>query len=380
MPDVIVVGGGIIGAASALALTRAGASVTLIERAELAAGASGRNQGWLVAPEDEANAPLYAPSIERYLEAADRSPVPAWIDRSSVGYLLVALEGDEVEAHEVPAAADHLDTDALHALEPALAPNATEGWLTAEGGRRVDPAALTVGMALLAGEGGATIRHHLTARSFATDGDRVTGVVTDDGTLTADTVVLAAGPWSNEVLARIGVHLNQWSARGWIVRLRPDRPIVSRLVERVGWRRTIWHGDAVRPVTAEQYVDAGVIAAGGALLSPHPDGSILVGSSREVAVGPEPADPDVVPRQIAEAIELTPVLAEAGVEASWWGIRPMSPDERPLIGRVRDGLVVATGHGSEGVILGYGTAELVRDLVAGSTPGIDPSPYDPFRF
>ena len=50
------------------------------------------------------------------------------------------------------------------------------------------------------------------------------------------------------------------------------------------------------------------------------------------------------------------------------------------IGTVRDGLIVATGHGSEGVILGYGTAELVRDLVSGNTPSIDPSPFDPLRF
>src|SRR5205085_11253396 len=95
MPDVIVVGGGIIGAGCALELSRAGASVTLIERDGLAAGASGRNQGWLVEPSDPLNLPLYEPSLPRYLEAADRAPITAWIDRDSVGYLLVALPGDE---------------------------------------------------------------------------------------------------------------------------------------------------------------------------------------------------------------------------------------------------------------------------------------------
>jgi D-hydroxyproline dehydrogenase subunit beta len=378
--DVIVVGGGIIGAASALELTRAGAKVTLIERDELAAGASGRNQGWLIAPEDPVNAPLYRPSLAHYVEAADRAPVPTWIDRTSIGYLLVALEGDDVEPSELPQDAEVFDASATHAIEPAISPDAVNGWLVADGGRRIDPSGLTVGLALLAASEGATIRHHLAARAFATDGDRVTGVVTDDGTLHADNVVVAAGPWSNEILGRIGVRLPLWSARGWIVRLRPPGPVVTRLIERVGWRRTIWHGDAVQPLNAEAFLDAGVHAAGGAVLTPHPDGSVLVGSSREVAVGPEPADPDVVARQVAEAIRLVPALAEAIVESSWWGVRPMSPDERPMIGTVRDGLIVATGHGSEGVILGYGTAELVRDLVSGNTPSIDPSPFDPLRF
>jgi glycine/D-amino acid oxidase-like deaminating enzyme len=380
MTDVIVVGGGIIGAASALELTRAGARVTLVERDELAAGASGRNQGWLVTPEDPANLPLHAPSLARYLEAADRAPIPAWIDRDPIGYLLVALDGDEIEPGEIPEGAQALDAPTTRALEPALSPGIGGGWLIADGGRRVDPAALTVGLALLAREAGATIRHHLTARSFTTTGDRVTGIVTDDGILQAETVVMAAGPWSNDILGRIGVHLPLWSARGWIVRTRPSRPLVARLVERVGWRRTVWHGDAVTPMSAQRFVDDGVHAAGGALLNPHPDGSVLVGSSREVATGPEPGDPGIVARQIADAIQIAPALADAALESSWWGVRPMSPDDRPLIGAVRDGLVVATGHGSEGIILGQGTAELVRALVLGEAPAVDPAPFDPSRF
>ena len=58
----------------------------------------------------------------------------------------------------------------------------------------------------------------------------------------------------------------------------------------------------------------------------------------------------------------------------------MSPDDRPMIGRLSDGLIIATGHGSEGVITGYGTAELVRSIVMGEPPPFDPSPFDPLRF
>jgi glycine oxidase len=119
---------------------------------------------------------------------------------------------------------------------------------------------------------------------------------------------------------------------------------------------------------------------GAALLNPHPDGSILVGSSREAAIAPEPADPAVPRHQVADAIELVPGLADAEVRSSWWGVRPLSPDDRPLIGPVLEGLVLATGHGSEGVILGGGTADLVTAFVLGGEPPFDAAPFDPRRF
>ena len=80
-------------------------------------------------------------------------------------------------------------------LEPELSPEVREAYLLHEG-HRVDPLALTVCLGALARRAGATIRHHAPARRLVADGDRVTGVVTDDGVLRADAVVLAAGPWS----------------------------------------------------------------------------------------------------------------------------------------------------------------------------------------
>ena len=96
MPDVAVVGGGIIGAACAYELSRAGASVTLIERDELAAGASGRNQGWFVLPEDPILEPMASATLPEYLDVAEAAALPVWIDREPVGHLLVALESEDV--------------------------------------------------------------------------------------------------------------------------------------------------------------------------------------------------------------------------------------------------------------------------------------------
>lgn len=377
MPDVVIVGGGIVGAACAYQLARAGASVTLVERDELAAGASGGNQGWLVEPDDPVNRPLQAPSLALYQEAAARAPLAVWIDRDPPGHLLVGLDGDEGPAEA--GAARLLERDEVLRLEPALTPRVERGWLE-ERGRRLDPAALTVALALLAREAGASVRHHLTVRALDVSGDRVRGVVTDDGRVGADAVVVAAGPWSASLLDQGGVRIPVRPARGWIVRLRPAGQLVSRLVERAGWRESQWREALGTEPTASSFAERELRPVGGPLLSPHPDGSVLVGSSREPAIGPEPVDPAVPRREVADAVELVPALGEAEVVSSWWGVRPLSPDDRPMIGPVLEGLLVATGHGSEGVILGGGTANLVAAMVLGTPAPFDPTPFDPLRF
>jgi D-hydroxyproline dehydrogenase subunit beta len=378
MAKVVIVGGGIIGTACALELATAGASVALFERDELAAGASGRNQGLLSDPDDPLNGPLFEPSTEMFLEAADRAPLPVWIDRAPIGYLLVELEGDEAEPPS-GSSAEEIDAAGVRALEPSIAPSVIRGWLS-DVGRRLDPRAMTVGLGLLAREAGAAINHHAPVRSLRVEDDRVKGVVTDDGVTDADVVVVAAGPWSSSLLETVGVHISVTAARGWIVRVDPPEPVVHRLVERNGWRESAWRRGAAEPLDARSFVSTGAPAVGGALLNPHPDGSVLVGSSREPAVTPEPSDPEVPRRQVAEAIELIPALADATIRSAWWGIRPMSPDDRPIIGLVKDGLVVATGHGSEGVLQAGGTAKLVASIVRDEPAPFDPSAFDPARF
>jgi glycine oxidase len=106
----------------------------------------------------------------------------------------------------------------------------------------------------------------------------------------------------------------------------------------------------------------------------------VIGSTRQIWVTPEPPEERVVERLLASAIELVPAIADARVQSSWWGLRPLTPDERPFIGALREGLHVATGHGSEGVILGGGTAQLVAAQLAEEDPPFDAAPYEPLRF
>src|SRR5712692_5456743 len=168
MPDVVVIGGGIVGASCAYELSRGGASVTVVERDELAAGASGRNQGWLVISCDPPLTPMSHVSHSIYREVIDSSPVPVRFDRDSIGHLMLASDGTAVEAlrervDERAAAGvpvQRLDADMVREVEPALAPGLAEVWLLDQG-RRIEPGALTVALALGARELGADIRTHV---------------------------------------------------------------------------------------------------------------------------------------------------------------------------------------------------------------------------
>src|SRR5205823_12031532 len=146
MPDVAIVGGGIIGAACAHELACRGLSVTLIERDELAAGASGRNQGWFVLSADPPCAPMSRRSLATYLEIVDSSPVPVRFDREPIGHLLVALDEDGAAlAREKAAdwaamgvATERLDGRALRNIVPGLSPHLAE-CLQLDYGRRLAP-------------------------------------------------------------------------------------------------------------------------------------------------------------------------------------------------------------------------------------------------
>jgi glycine/D-amino acid oxidase-like deaminating enzyme len=383
--DAVVVGGGVIGSASALALARRGARVTLVERGELAAGASGRNHGLLFTPTDPVLVPVARATTALYQEVAAGAPVPIRLDRAPIGVLLAAGEDEaerEAGAAEAEAAAacgvavDRLDGPGVRHAEPAVSEDVVEGWLL-DDGRRLDPAALTVSMALLAREAGAEVRRHQAARALLTEGDRVRGIATDEGLIPADAVVVAAGPWSGPLLRDAGVRLPTVGARGWLVHMEGGPGAPSRIVERAGWH-PLPDQEAVAPSLASDLGAGGAGPNVGSLIHPAVDGSVLAGGSRQVTA--EPEDPSVPALIARRAIELLPGLADHPVLASWSGIRPMSPDGRPMVGEVREGLVVATGHGSQGVILGGGTGLLVASLVLGDEPPFDAVPFAPDRF
>lgn len=168
------------------------------------------------------------------------------------------------------------------------------------------------------------------------------------GTLHAKTVCVAAGAWSNPILASLGIECSVFPIRGQILLYKCEKPLFRR-----------------------------VLNIGPRYLVPRDDGYVLVGSTEE-EVG---FDKRTTEEGIAElrdfAESLVPGLKKAQIEKTWAGLRPASFDSLPYMGEVPDrpGLFVATGHFRSGLYLSPATGVFMADLICGNQPAIDPWPF-----
>ena len=259
MPDVVVVGGGIIGAACAFELARRG---RIGDPAR-----EGRARGRSLGTEPRVPRHLEGPGAGAARSADPRSGTSrssrtrrrrcSWTasrsarspSRSTRTRSRNCARGRRRRA-AIGVRVERVD-DARRELEPELAPELLEAYRLDEG-HRVDPLALTVCLAALARNEGATIRHHLPARRLVRANGRVTGVVTDDGIVEGDVVVLAAGPWSAALARPLGISLPIAAARGWLVHADPGRPLFRHWIQS-GARRLLagaGAGDGDRARTA----------------------------------------------------------------------------------------------------------------------------------
>jgi D-hydroxyproline dehydrogenase subunit beta len=374
--DVVVVGGGIVGTAAAAQLAGAGARVVLIERDGLASGASGANSGVVQHPFDPALVPLYHETVAMYRELSTVSTgfvLPA----EAAGMLFVSEQETAARRQAVTIAnafpelrAEVVDPFTLGRLEPTLAPGT---WACrVDIGYPVMPGAPTYGYASLAEARGAELRMGRTA-TLEVEADAVTGVRVDGRLVAAGAVLVAAGPWTPELLDPTG----RWS---------PIRPSWGVVVEAE-------LANQPRHILEEADIDA-AIGSPGPATGPGLDGIpgahtvvfSLVPRPGAAAVGStflerEP-DPDAWLEPILlGATRYVRGMADAPIRGVRACARPQSVDGRPLIGRVpgRRDLYVCAGHGPWGISTGPASARLVADLILGREPDI-PSALDPARF
>ena len=239
--DVVVVGGGIIGCAAAAIMADRGARVAVVEATAIGAGASGRNLGSIQHPFDPVLGPLYHESLTRYRALADASGGAFTVGAAPAGLLLLNRDPDAAVAQvarlrrRVPELAPELVTpDELTALEPALAPGPAGIRLAT--GYPIPPASATGAWADLAERRGAELIVGSAAR-LEVAGERVEGVILDDGSrLSAGAVLVAAGPWSPALVDPSGAWRPIRPTYGVTLQLRLG---VGRAVA-TSWRRTRW--------------------------------------------------------------------------------------------------------------------------------------------
>ena len=358
---VVVCGGGVIGAAAAYYLTELGAEVTLVERCELAAAASGKAGGFLARDWCDGNpmGPLARASFDLHAELAERLDADYGYRRVDTLMVAGADEGSVAEYARLPASAW---------LDGNCAVNGRIG--TPETTAQVEPAAFTRALVDAACRGGgAQVRIGTVEGILAKTGTPgpVVGVIVDGDDVIADAVVLAMGPWT--ALARRWLPLPPIGGlKGFSITLRPEFEVPAEML--FCEYRT----------------------AGGEVLSPEiyprPDGEVWVcGMSDDQPVPIDPADVHVDDARCDElrriAGTLATGLADAEITRRQACYRPICADAMPLLGVVpsgRPGAYVATGHNCWGILNAPASGKAIAELVAlGEARTVDLAPFDPAR-
>lgn len=365
-PDLIVVGGGIIGCSAAAFAADRGAAVLLLETSEVGAGASGRNSGSVQYPFDPILAALHQRTVDLYRELAgttDGFSFPA----DPAGLLLLTDDpaGAHERADELMREAPHLEPHvltgaALADAEPMLAPELAA--LRLETGYPIPPDGATSAMARRAVELGAELRIGTPVVAIRSDGGRVAGVTLVDGSdARGKAVLVAAGPWSPPLLDPSGAWQPIRPTHGVTVQVRIDA--APRHVLEEGVVHTVNQPVAAREAGADLESTFSMISVGS---------TATIGSTF-VAEAP---DPDAVaPILMRRGARFVPALRQASILRSRVCARPQSIDGRPFIGPWPDseGLFVCVGHGPWGISTGPASAALaVGAILDGDEDAIVP--------
>jgi len=410
--DAIVIGGGVIGAASAYYLAERGARVALVERGELCSGASYGNAGWIFPSH---GAPLPGPGVVRQalrwlLDPESPFYVKPRLDLELARWLLgFARAATAKRAHETMVLNRELSLaslelcaelearpgvdfgfvrrgllvlcetgagldDAHHELEglralggegsplsaaevAKLAPRVTgpiAGGVLFPVDAHVQPARLVSALAGLAAERGARILTGHDVLALEREGRRIARVRTTRGALAAGEIVIAGGAWSPGLVRGLGVRLPVQGAKGYSVTVRCPSD---------------FGGTPLMLAESKVFVTPmeTLLRFGGTLELAGLDLSVNLRRVRAVE------------RAIARVL---PGVEKSEHVETWRGLRPLTPDDRPILGRPRalDNVVIATGHGMSGISQGVISGKLVAELCARERTTLDVSPFSPDRF
>jgi sarcosine oxidase subunit beta len=363
--DVVVVGGGVMGASVAFHLAEAGVDVVLLERAELASGSTSKAAGGVRAQfSDPLNVEIARRSLELFERFADRPG--GEIDLQRVGYLFLLDREVDVAAFERSVALQNELGVPSRLVTPAeaqeLSPLAGVDGVLAASFCPIDghasPEAVVLGYAAGARAHGATIATGRPVTAIEVDSGEIRAVRCGNATVRTSTVVCCAGAWSGAVGALAGVPL-------------PVEPVLRE----IGYTAPVPGLPARIPMTID--FTTGFYF--------HREGPGLLFGMADRAQPPGldvPTDPDWLLSVLAVAARRAPLLGDLGIAGGWKGAYEVTPDHNALVGEaghVRR-FLYAAGFSGHGFLQGPAIGEIVRDLVLGRVPAVDVAPLSAERF
>ncbi|MFY1710197.1 NAD(P)/FAD-dependent oxidoreductase [Tritonibacter mobilis] len=412
--DVVVIGGGIVGASTALELAERGHSVLLCEKGQIAGEQSSRNWGWVRMSQRDPREMELMTHSQRIWEGLDARTGYA------TGYAkrgIMFTAGSRKREAELLAWAEHLKAiggeghmlrgAALEALTPGYGHRLRAGFHTPQDGC-AEPQMATHAIASAARDKGAVVVAGCAVRTLDVEAGRIRGVVTEKGRVTATAVVVAGGAWSRLFLRNEGIFLPQLKVLNSVMRLSPVEGVPETALWAAGFglRKRADGGYTVAsggentfdivPDTfriGHRFIPAFLqdVTALRFRLSNRwrieaREARPWTGQDRTAfeetrVLDPQPSQ-KALRRGLAAVRDAFPALEKADVTQSWGGLIDMTPDEIPVISEVqaRPGLFVSTGYSGHGFGLGPGAGRLTADLVTGDAPIVDPRPFRLSRF
>ncbi len=369
--QVVIVGGGVMGASTAFHLAEAGVEdVLLLERDSLASGSTSRSAGGVRAQfSDAVNVELGARSLLAFEQFGERPG--GEIDLHQVGYLFLHTEPAAWAAAQEAVAMQNRLGVGTRVLTPQEAGSLNPGVVTDDvlgatfhpRDGYCSPESVVQGYAAAARSHGATVRTGVDVTGIDSEGGEITAVVTSAGTVRTPTVVCAAGTWSRAVGAWVGVDLPIDPVRRQIVVTEPLRgELVATFPDRM-------------PMT----IDAR------STFYLHREGpAVLVGMSyQDETPGFHPGfSDDWTPELLAAMERRAPALLELGLAHQWAGYYECTPDHNSVIGEAStvSRFLYAAGFSGHGFLQGPAVGEVLRDLYLGREPVIDVSSLSAERF
>lgn len=388
--DILVIGGGIAGTATACHLAQYGRHVTLLEQSELAAEASGLNAGtfwatgWGHTPDLSSTLSMGSLEVFKILQ------LDLGYDLEfRQGGLLQAIQTEEeyifarqevrellVRGHQV----ELLDGRDARSIEPALGPRIL-GCLYYPHGGSANPVKTVLALASLAQRHGATILTHHEVTGIAHLDDGTYQVVTPPTTFRASTLVLAAGPWCHSLGAMLGLSIPVYPVRGQMWATAPAPPSIFHSIGALELH-FYWH---THPDSDEQ-TPLELTHHQGLRLTRHlygrqtRDGEIIIGGDRQLDA-PKAPDRDGIETNRAHALELFPFLQDLPITRTWAGWMPFTRDLYPLIGKIPhlEHLNLLTGLSSSGFEKGLMSGKLLAESINHGAAAPILSEADPAR-
>ena len=407
--SVVIIGGGIVGVTAALALAERNIPVVLVEKGKIGGEQSSRNLGWI----RKTNRHLHDVPLA---VAADRlwAEMPSRIGREvgykQAGIMFLAKNNAQMSMHQdwlKSVESLSLDSKILNAQEvDQLVPGGKGQWLgglyTPSDGY-AEPSIATSAIAKAAVEKGAIIVQNCALRTLSKTEGRIKGVVTENGEIRCEQVLLAGGTWSRRFLGNLGVSLPTLPLICSVLRTKPMEgptdiavggPDFSFRKHKDGGYIITQRGKLIAPIVLDhllighRYLEQ--------LRTQHSFLKVKLGNHffKDLGLarnwgpkGPSPfekvrvQDPEASMYLNQQALDnlsdAWPAFKNAEIEEAWAGVIDVTPDSNPVIDEIKSipGLTIATAFSGHGFGTGPAAGQLAADLVANVEPIIDPSPY-----